>query len=231
MAVKVTCNTCNKLFSCRNLIEFSLFLNMAHLKYNNLNFIVAEIIKFAGSDRFWFCMYCSNNLFPFVTINNHKLHQTLSQSNNCGSDCSDSNSAKTCSTLKTLKNLCNLFNEFNKFSSEQNKDTENIINCTYYNIDEIQSISNRNHKDALDLFYINTCSLFDNIEELEYLINRTKIDFDVTGISESRIKKNNCPINSINLKDYSYEFCPTESSAGGTLICISNHLSYKTRSD
>ena len=48
---------------------------------------------------------------------------------------------------------------------------------------------------------------------------------------KSRIKKNNYPINSINLKDYSYESCHAESSAGGTLLYISNHLSYKTRSD
>ena len=52
----------------------------------------------------------------------------------------------------------------------------------------------------------------------EYLPNKTKTDFDVIGISESRIKKNNCPINSINLKDYSYKSCPSESSAGGTPV-------------
>ena len=83
----------------------------------------------------------------------------------------------------------------------------------------------------MSLFHINTSSLSKNIEELEYFINKTKIDFDILLISESRIKKNNCLINSINLKDYSYESCPTESSAGGTLLCISNHLSYKARSD
>ena len=130
-------------------------------------------------------MYCSNNLFPFTTLNNHKLNQTLSQSNKYYSNSSDSCSTKTCSTLKTPKNLSNLFNEFNNFSTQQNKDTENIINCKNYNTDEIHSIS----------IHINTCLLSKNIEELEYLMNKTKIDFDVIGISESRIKKNNCPIN------------------------------------
>ena len=33
------------------------------------------------------------------------------------------------------------------------------------------------------------------------------------------------------MKDYSYESCPTESSEGGTLLYICNHLSYKPRSD
>ena len=166
MSTKVTCNTCNKSVSCRNLIECLLCFTVVHLKCNNLNFVEAEIIKNTGSDRFWVCMYSSNNLFPFATINNHKLHQTLRQSNNHCSDSSDSDSTKTCSTLKTPKKLSNLFNEFTNFSYQQNKDNENIINCKYYNIDEIQSISNLNHEDALSLFHINKCSLSKNTEEL-----------------------------------------------------------------
>ena len=83
----------------------------------------------------------------------------------------------------------------------------------------------------MSLFHINTCSLSKNIEELEYLLDKTKIDFDVIGISESRIKKDKSPINSINLKVYSHESCPTESASGGTLLYISNNLSYKPRND
>ena len=125
-------------------------------------------------------MHCSNNLCPFATINNHKLHLTLSQSNIHYRDSSDNNSTKTCLTLS------NPFNEFNNFSSQQNKNNENIINCEYYNIDDIQSISNLNHKEALSLFHINTCSLSKNIEEHEYLINKTKNDFDVIMNQELR---------------------------------------------
>ena len=80
----------------------------------------------------------------------------------------------------------------------------------------------------MSFFQINTCSPSKNIEELEYLI---KNGFDVVGIRESRIKKNNCPINSINVKEYSYDSCPTEYSEGGTLLYISNLLSCKARSD
>ena len=125
-------------------------------------------------------MYCSNNLFPFATIDNYKLNQSLSQSNIHYSDSSDNNFTKTCLMSS------NLFNEINNFSSQQNNDTENIINCKYYNIDDIQNISNLNYKDALSLFHINAFSLSKNIEELEYLINKTKIDFDVIINQELR---------------------------------------------
>ena len=35
----------------------------------------------------------------------------------------------------------------------------------------------------------------------------------------------------INLNNYSFAFTPTESTAGGTLPYIANHLSYKSRND
>ena len=112
--------------------------------------------------------------------------------------------------------------------SQQNKDTENIINCKYYNIEKLESLNNLNCKNALNLFHINTF-FPKNIEGLEYLLDNTKIDFDVIGISESRIKKGKSPMNSINLKDYSYESCPTESAAAGTLLYIINRLSNKPK--
>ena len=83
----------------------------------------------------------------------------------------------------------------------------------------------------MSLFHINSCSLPKNTEELKYVLDKAKIDSDVIGISESRIKKDKSPINSINLKGYSHESCPTESAAGGTLLYISNNLSYKPRND
>ena len=83
----------------------------------------------------------------------------------------------------------------------------------------------------MSLFHINRCFLSKNIEELEYLINKTKTDFDVIGISKSRIKKNKYPKGSINLKDYSFEFRLTLSSASCALLYGSSHLSNNTRSD
>ena len=35
----------------------------------------------------------------------------------------------------------------------------------------------------------------------------------------------------MNLNNYLFEFTPTETSAGGTLLYIANHLSYKCHND
>ena len=55
------------------------------------------------------------------------------------------------------------------------------------------------------------------------------LKFDVIAISKTT--KNEFPINNIDLKHYSQEHCPTESSAGGTHLYIRNRLSYKTGKD
>ena len=38
-------------------------------------------------------------------------------------------------------------------------------------------------------------------------------------------------INNLNLNKYSFVFTPTETYAGGTLLYIANHLSYKCHND
>ena len=48
---------------------------------------------------------------------------------------------------------------------------------------------------------------------------------------KQELKKKKFPVTDINLTNYSYEYCPTESSAGGTLLYIGNHLLYTPRND
>ena len=125
---------------------------------------------------------------------------------------------ETCLVLKPQKNLSDLFNEFNNFS-DQNKNQENVSNCKYYDLNEIKPLNKLNNKSSLSLFHLNSCSLSKNFEDLEYL-DSTNLNFHVIAISETRITKNTAQINHIDLKNYSYEHCPTESSAGGTVLYI-----------
>ena len=133
-------------------------------------------------------------------------------------------SSITCPVLNPQENLTNLFNGFNNLSLDQNNNSEKIINWKYYNIDEIQALNKLNNKRTLSLSHVNSCSLSKNIEDLEYLLNSTSIDFDVIAISETRIVKDKTPVNSL-------KFCPTELSAGGTLLYIRNHPSYEHRNN
>ena len=88
------------------------------------------------------------------------------------------------------------------------------------------------HKNKLlSLFHINTCSLNKNFDDLQHFLNCTKIFLDIIAISETRITKQVPLLNNLNLNNYSFEFTPTETSAGGTFLYITNHLSYKCCND
>ena len=80
--------------------------------------------------------------------------------------------------------------KFFTFSSKHNKDYEKIINCKYYHIDEIQTLNKFTNAAALSLFSICSYCIPKNIEDHEYLINKTKIDFNFIGSSKSRIMEN-----------------------------------------
>ena len=88
------------------------------------------------------------------------------------------------------------------------------------------------HKNkSLSLFHLNPFSLTKNFDDLQHLLSYTRKRFDIIAISETRIIKNISLLNNLNLNNYSFEFTPTETSAGGTLLYIANHLPYKCRND
>ena len=86
-------------------------------------------------------------------------------------------------------------------------------------------------KKLLSLFYINACSLNKNFDGLQHLLNCTKFFFDIIAISKMRITKQVSLSNNLNLNNYSFEFTSSETSAGGTLLYIANHLLYKCHND
>ena len=108
---------------------------------------------------------------------------------------------------------------------------ENIASSKCYDIEELQNLKITNKIKSLFLFHINACSLSKNFDYLQHLLSCTNKNFDVIAITETRITKNVFIISNLSINNYSTEFTPTESSAGGTLLYIANHLSYIPRQD
>ena len=135
--------------------------------------------------------------------------------------------------LKQPANLSQLLNQFNNITENHtNRNPDNVVKCRYYDIEEIQALNIPNKSKSLSMFHINTCSLSKNFDDLEYLLKTTNINFDIIGIFETKITKNiNNILSNINLNNYTFELTTTESSAGGTLIYVANHLAYKLRTE
>ena len=64
-----------------------------------------------------------------------------------------------------------------------------------------------------------------------YLLKNKNKNFDIIAVSETRISKKTSLTCNINLNNYSFETNPTESTAGGTMLYVSNRLSYIPRTD
>ena len=105
-------------------------------------------------------------------------------------------------------------------------DSENTASSKYYDVDQLQNLK-INKSNPHSLFHINACSLSRNFDDLQHLVSCTNKIFDIIATTETRIKKNVSITNNLNIKNYSIKFTPTESSTGGTLLYIANHLSYK----
>ena len=58
-----------------------------------------------------------------------------------------------------------------------------------------------------------------------------KRNFSVIGLTETRILKNKNPILDFSIPGYKYVSTPTESTAGGVLLYVSDSISFKPRHD
>ena len=107
------------------------------MKCNNLNLINYKYLQ--GSNDPWFCVSCSNEIFPLGTLGNKNslsmmmVNSSPTTMKNNDIDASNINSASL--ILKPSANLSLLFNQFNNFSLDQKNEPENVVNSNYYDND------------------------------------------------------------------------------------------------
>ena len=114
-------------------------------------------------------------------------------------------------------------------NSSQN-DEEKKVSCKYYNIEKFNKAKFKEDK-YLSVFHLNIASLQAHIEEFKILLQLLSFEFDIIGISETKLFKDEEPIIDISLPNYSFVHTPSEASKGGTLLYISNKINYKPRPD
>ena len=216
------CPICQKKINLKSSIKCNLCNSISHYKCNKLSFVDSQLLK---NDNDWLCYLCSKDLFPFTDLTEPKFITVNACSVKYSVDDDDSRLI-----LQPSQNLSSLYNDFNNLSHTVNENSENLINCKYFDIADINNLEIINNS-SLSLFHLNIASLPKHIHCLEELLASMKIDFDIIAISESRINKNNVSAHNIVLQNYSFDHCPTESTAGGTALFINNNLSFSPRHD
>ena len=109
-----------------------------------------------GCNEPWYCLSCSNKLFPFGNLNNQNFLNFIG--NNDTITTSKTNNLNSSLLLKPPPDLNLLFDQFNNAIPENRSDLENVIQSKYYDIDELQKLKISDKENSLSLFHINSCS-------------------------------------------------------------------------
>ena len=153
-----------------NAILCDLCQTWIHIKCNHLNYMDYKYLQ--GCNEPWYCLSCSNTLFPFGNLNNQNFLNFIA--NNDIITTSKTNNLNSSLLLKPPPDLNLLFDQFNNAIPKNHSDPENVIQSKYYDIDELQKSKISDKEISLSLFHINSCSLNKSFEELQNLLQSTK---------------------------------------------------------
>ena len=124
-----------------------------------------------------------------------------------------------------------MFCELNNLSEKENIDNENLPNSKCRDISYFSNSDVEFKSKCLSFFDLCTNSLSKNFDNFNHLINELKLEFDILGISESRILKFQSVNTNVSLQNYVIEQTSTESTAQEALLFSNKGHSYKARPD
>ena len=115
---------------------------------------------------------------------------------------------------------------------DEDENEDNIfthINSMYYGLHDINNLNN--DSSSLGILHTNLVSLNKYHDDLEQILSLMKIDFQIIGITEHKIKEVT-PISNIKLACYhEFIYTPTQTSHGGSGFYIQVSLAFKKRND
>ena len=208
MVIKFPCNICsNPVGKNHHAIQCDHCDLWVHTKCNKINKQRYNFLK--TDDTKWYCLNCTKELFPFSDISDNVFHQEVIGKH-----------------IKFVTRKENSKNGKNCFLEELNSKSE--IPTKYLSLEEIKNLNNEN-KDNLSVFHMNINSLDFYYDSLETFFTDSNSNFEIIGITETRIKKSQPLLTNISLPNYNIEQTPTESTKGGALLYIKSCLNYKLR--
>ena len=134
--------------------------------------------------------------------------------------------------LKKFLKQCDEIKDYVSKSNDLDDDhLSTSVNSQYYSIKKFRN-KKIDQKSSFGLFHANIASLNAHVDDLRDLLGRLDFSFDVIGISEHKIQKNQKPSNNIDLQGYNeFVFEPTETNFGGTGFFINEKHDFMRRDD
>ena len=111
-------------------------------------------------------------------------------------------------------------------------DKEELENSSsYFHVNELNNNFSENEFNGTNFLHMNISSICCNLYDLQTLLAKTNVKFNVIGITETRLNKTSIRITNIDLSGYSFEHTPTEANCGGALPYIDNNINYIVRDE
>ena len=179
-----------------------------HIKCNNINKQTYNYLKWDSSH--WFCITCTKEFLPFSSIENWEFaHTTL------GKIIKFTHVSNTPKSIK--QNFIQAINSGNNSSR-------------YFTVNYLTALSYDKNKNS-SVFHLNINSLQYHFDELQTYLSNCPIDFQILGISESRLKTDIWTTTNIQLPGFNIEHMPTKSANDGALLYIRDTINNRLRPD
>ena len=222
MSLSFICPVCNRVVSdsCK-----SIFCDCCNLwiHQNKCSGISPIQFKLLSSDKNpWLCCGCINANLPFssceVTSTEGVQHTAELRAQ----------VLPPCNRLND--NVLNLIQDLNNVGVNTDIEPVNSNTCRYYECQDFNSaMSGICHR--MSTFHLNISSMSKHFDELNTLLSLLQCNFSFIGITETRMLKNRESILDFSIPGYSNVSTPTESSAGGVLLYVSNSFAFEPRLD
>ena len=123
----------------------------------------------------------------------------------------------------------NLYNNCNSIEMPfDDSDDHTFINSKYYDINELNVLSNK--ENYFGILHLNIASLSKHIDSLSNVLSMAKFNFAIVELCEHKIRSNSF-INNISLPGYTFCYDETKSTHGGTDLYINDKFSCVKRND
>lgn len=164
---------------------------------------------------------------PYYGYNIITTHGQFNNLLSCDNSCN-----KFLPSKKYLEKLHSLY-DLDLFSLNTGQNIEGYPNCNissnYYSPHsfntKIKTQYSRN--DSFSIFHNNIRSLRKNLEDFQsQLLEEIDFQFDIIGISETKITNNVQSLLNLNIPNYCFEYVPTPRSCGGVGMYINDNLVY-----
>ena len=111
-------------------------------------------------------------------------------------------------------------------------DKENLENSSSsFHVNELNNYLPENEFTGTNVLHMNISSICRNFDDLQTLLARINVKFNVIGLTETRLNKSSIRNTNIDLSGYSFPHTPTEANCGGALFYIDNNINYIVRVD